>query len=149
MGEIGGGGWASCRSRDAYTTRRGSEEMKQEEIYTLSDRSRILKRDKLTKPSVSNSQTTHRPPQPSQRRTILHRHARAHAPQYRREHKRTGEMVEYFPAGSFNRGGHLSGLVAEEIFRGMCYSVSVLSPNDRRGRTLYEGSTIVRTRGGI
>ena len=29
-------------------------------------------------------------------------------------------MVEYISVGCFDRGGHLSGLVVEEVLRGMC-----------------------------
>lgn len=64
----------------------------------------------------TNSQTTHRTPLPSQRRTILHHHARTHPPQHRREHQWTCEMVEYFPIGGLDWGGDLSGVVVEEVF---------------------------------
>ena len=62
------------------------------------------------------SETTHRPPKPSQRRTILHHRARAYASQHGREHEWEGEVVEYFPVGGADRGGCISGLVVEEVF---------------------------------
>ena len=69
----------------------------------------------LTTISKFHSQTTHRAPKPSQRRTILHRRPRAHAPQYSRKHKREGQVVEHIPAGSTDRGGHISSMVVEEV----------------------------------
>lgn len=64
---------------------------------------------------LNHSQTTHRAPKPSQRRTILHRCPRANTPQYSRKYKRQGQVVEHISAGSFDWGGHISSLVAQEV----------------------------------
>jgi len=72
-------------------------------------------RANIAPPFAQSSQTTHRAPQPSQRRAVLHRHPRAHAPQHGREHQRPRQVVEYFPAGGFDRGGRLPGVVVEAV----------------------------------
>jgi len=61
------------------------------------------------------SQTTHRPPQSSQRRTIVHHHSRTHTSEYGREHQCAGQVVEHLPAGGVDWGGYLSGLVVEKV----------------------------------
>lgn len=69
-------------------------------------------------PLTQNSQATLRAPRPSQGRARLHRRARAHPPQHRREHQRARQVVEHLPNGRRDRRGHLPGLVAQALLRG-------------------------------
>lgn len=66
-------------------------------------------------PLTHNSQATLRAPRPSQGRARLHRRARAHPPQHRREHQRARQVVEHLPDGRRDRRGHLPGLVAQAL----------------------------------
>lgn len=53
---------------------------------------------------------------------IVHCRAWASTPQYRREHQRPCEVVEYVPAYGGYWRGCVPGVVAQEILRGMCGS---------------------------
>lgn len=65
-----------------------------------------------------NSQETLRASRSSQRRAVLHRRARAHPPQHRREYQQPRQVVECFYLGCGYWGVCFPGLVAEEVLRG-------------------------------
>ena len=64
---------------------------------------------------IEYSQEPSQPPRSSQGRAIIHRDARAHAPEHGREHQRPRQVVEHIPARCADRGGGLSGVVAEAV----------------------------------
>lgn len=86
----------------------------EKEGMTMNRRKVVTRDESLTTRSTRIVRAHHA----RQRRAILHRHARTHAPQHRREHQRPSQVVEYFPAGRLARRGSLPGLVVEAILRG-------------------------------
>lgn len=77
-----------------------------------------MTRDQFRQANFATSPPTERTPHPSQRRAVLHHREGKDTQEYGREYKRKGEVVEYFPVGGADRGGDLSGVVAEEVLRG-------------------------------